>query len=154
MINKQYRKKSLKENFLTKQQGEGLILKIIVRRKKTPFSEQRQSLTTENGLHHKKLLGFKEEQNIYTTNITTGYIDNLTRRIYYWIVHSSISFMPISKRGLIAACPSHHQTLDGDQLPTDSTSSSFAARTFQSTSSSTTSASLSSSSPLPLLRHQ
>jgi hypothetical protein len=34
MINKQYIKKSLKENFLTKQQGEGLILRIIVRRRK------------------------------------------------------------------------------------------------------------------------
>jgi hypothetical protein len=33
-------------------------------------------LTIENGLHHKKLLGFKEEQNIYTTNRTTGYINN------------------------------------------------------------------------------
>jgi hypothetical protein len=48
------------------------------RKKKTPFSEQRQSLTIENGLHHKKLVGFKE-QNIYMTNRTTGYIDNLTR---------------------------------------------------------------------------
>jgi hypothetical protein len=79
MINKQYRKKSLKGNFLTKQQGEGLILRIIVRRRKRHlFLEQRQSLTIENRLH-KKLLGFKEEQNIYTTNRTTGYIDNLTR---------------------------------------------------------------------------
>jgi hypothetical protein len=32
MINKQYRKKTLKGSFLTKQ-GEGLILKIIVRRR-------------------------------------------------------------------------------------------------------------------------
>jgi hypothetical protein len=38
------------------------------KKKKTPLSKQRQSLTTEDGLHHKKLLGFKEEQNIYTTN--------------------------------------------------------------------------------------
>jgi hypothetical protein len=29
---------------------------------KTPFSEQRQSSTIEDGLHHRKLLGFKEEQ--------------------------------------------------------------------------------------------
>jgi hypothetical protein len=48
-------------------------------KKKTPFSEQRQSLTIENGLHHKKPLEFKEEQNIYMTSRTIGYIDNLTR---------------------------------------------------------------------------
>jgi transposase len=49
------------------------------KKEKTPFSEQRQCLTIEDGLHHKKLLEFKEEQNIYTTNRTTGYIDNLTK---------------------------------------------------------------------------
>jgi hypothetical protein len=38
------------------------------KKKKIPFLEQRQSLTIEGGLRHKKLLGFKEEQNIYTTH--------------------------------------------------------------------------------------
>jgi hypothetical protein len=38
------------------------------KKKKTPFSEQRQSLTTEDGLHHKKLLEFKGKQDIYTTH--------------------------------------------------------------------------------------
>jgi hypothetical protein len=112
MINKQYRKKTPKRSFLTKQQGEGLILIIIIRRSKRHLiSEQRQSLTTEDGLHHNKLLGFKEEQNIYMTNRTIGYIDN---RIYYWTVHPLISFTPTSKRGLVAARPGHHQILDRD----------------------------------------
>jgi hypothetical protein len=129
MINEQYRKKSLKRK---------LPYKTIRRRpnsqnhrqkkKKKPFLEQRQSLTIKNRLHHKKLLGFKEEQNIYTTNRTTRYIDDLTRQIYYWTVHSSISFTPTSKR--------HHQILDGDQLPTNTTTSSSMARTSQSISSS------------------
>jgi hypothetical protein len=106
-------------------------------------------LTTEDGLHHKKLLRFKEEQNIYITNRMTGYIDN---RIYFWIAHPSISFTPTLKRGLIAACPSHHQILNGDQLPIDSTSSSSTVRTSQSTSTSAISAYQSTSSSLPLLR--
>jgi hypothetical protein len=86
MINKQYRKKTLKGSFLTKQQGEGLILRIIIRRRKRHlFLEQRQSLTTKD--HHKKLLGFKEEQNIYMThqqpNKTNLLLDNPLFNLFY-----------------------------------------------------------------------
>jgi hypothetical protein len=63
MINKQYRKKTLKGSFLTRQYREGLTLRIIIkRRQRHLLSEQRQPLIIEDGLHHRKLLGFKEEQ--------------------------------------------------------------------------------------------
>jgi hypothetical protein len=62
MINKQYRKKTLKGSFLTRQYREGLTLRIIKRRQRHLLSEQRQPLIIEDGLHHRKLLGFKEEQ--------------------------------------------------------------------------------------------
>jgi hypothetical protein len=88
MINKQYRKKTLKGSFLTKQQGEGLIPRIIIRRRKRHlFLEQRQSLITKDGLHHKKLLEFTEEQNIYTThrqpNKTNLLLDNPLFDLFY-----------------------------------------------------------------------
>jgi hypothetical protein len=76
------------------------------KKKKAPFSEQRQSLTTENGLHHKKLLEFKEEQNIYATNRTPEYMDNLTRQIYYWIVHSLISYIKARANSSVPRPPS------------------------------------------------
>jgi hypothetical protein len=63
MTNKQYRKKTLKGSFLTRQYREGLIFRIIIkRRQRHIFLEQRQPSTIEEGLHHRKLLGFKEEQ--------------------------------------------------------------------------------------------
>jgi hypothetical protein len=59
MTNKQYKKKTLKGSFHTRQYREGLILIIIIkRRQRHLFSEQRQPSTTEDGLHHRKLLGF------------------------------------------------------------------------------------------------
>jgi hypothetical protein len=48
-------------------------------KEKDTFFRAEAILDNRDGLHHKKLLGFKEEQNIYMTNRTTGYIDNLTR---------------------------------------------------------------------------
>jgi hypothetical protein len=67
MINKQDRKKSLKENSLTKQQGESIILRFIAKRRKRDFENRAnlQRSTLKFGQNHKKLLGFKEEQKIY-----------------------------------------------------------------------------------------
>jgi hypothetical protein len=47
MINKQDRKKSLKENSLTKQQGEILVLIFIAKRRKRHFENRRQSSTID-----------------------------------------------------------------------------------------------------------
>jgi hypothetical protein len=79
MTNKQYRKKTLKGSFLTRQYREGLILIIIIKRRpRHLFSEQRQPLTTEYGLTTGNYSDLRKNKDLhnelnYYVNQSTGH---------------------------------------------------------------------------------